>query len=67
MEWRASKSIEAPNSVRQPKGPQMLLNPNIDLIDPTSGQPQIENHMAILSNECSTVYNSSPLFTRDMF
>ena len=67
--WAVSKSRSqlAPNSVRTSKGPQTLLNPNIDLIDHVSGQPQIENHMTILSNECSPIYSSAPLFTRDMF
>ena len=46
---------------------KLLLNSNIDLTDSMSGQPQVENHMAILSNECSFIYSSVPLFTRDVF
>ena len=46
---------------------KLLLNSNIDLTDSMSGQPQVENHMAILSNECSFIYSSAPLFTRDVF
>lgn len=49
------RSFLAPNSIRPSKDPQMLSNSSIDLIDPISGQPQIENHMAMLSNEYSSI------------
>lgn len=52
---RTERSCLAPNSDRPSKGPQVLLNPNIDLIDPISGQSWTKNHMTITSNECSFI------------